>query len=76
MVAVQWGNTAVVRGASASLDNVLIHILGMDVPELLQLLTGKLDVVLAMNTHEEALLPCLGHALLTCHLYAEAQKRA
>ena len=43
---------------------------------MLQLLTGKLDVVLAMNTHEEALLPCLGHALLTCHLYAEAQKRA
>ena len=51
VVAVQWGNAAAVRGASASLDNVFIHILGRDVPEMLQLLTRKLDVVLAMIEH-------------------------
>ena len=70
-VAVQQDNTSAVRGASPPSDNVLyltIHILGRDVPEMLQLtlLTEKLAVVLAMNTHEGALLPCLGHAPLTC----------
>ena len=34
-VAFQRGNAAALRGASPSSDNVFIHILGRDVPEML-----------------------------------------